>query len=340
MKFRTAIAALLLISAFTAPAAAAPLYHLAREVQLAGPVRWDYLRLDAATHRLFISHGPVVTVLDARSLKVVGALNVGSGSHGIAIDPVSGTIYADSGDKAEVIAFNPRTFAPIATIPVVRDADGMQYDPASKRIYVVGGDGQGITGIDPAENKALPTVALGGTPEFFAPDGKGALYIAINDKNEIARFDTATNTITARWPTTGCAAPTGLAVDPVKRLVFTSCRSGVMDVLNADTGAVVAVLPIGKGTDAAAFDPARSRAFSSNGVGSLSVIGDSAAPVLLGTVPTQPGARTLAVDPASGDVYTVTAKVTGMKPPQGPAGRPYFTFAPDSLELLVYAPAG
>ncbi|MDR3505370.1 MAG: YncE family protein [Acidocella sp.] len=321
------------------PASAAPLYHLVKTIPLPGAVKWDYLRVDDANHRLFVSHGTEVTVLDTRSGKIIGKLDVTTGSHGIAIDPVSGTIYADSGDNAQVIAFNPKSFAPIATAKVVEDADGMQYDPASKKIFVVGGDGNGITAINPVDNKAAPTVALGGSPEFFTPDGKGALYIAINDKNEIARLDTATSTITARWPTTGCTEPTGVAIDEAKRLVFTSCHSGVMDVLNADTGAVVATLPIGKGTDAAAYDATRHRAFSSNSEGSLTVIDDSAAPKLLGTVPTKPGARTLAVDPASGDIYTVTAKVTGVTPASGPNGRPHYSFAPGSLELLVYAPS-
>jgi DNA-binding beta-propeller fold protein YncE len=340
MKIKSLLPALAVTSLLATPAAAAPLYHLVKTVPLGGGVKWDYLHFDAPTHRLYISHGTEVTVVNTRGDRVIGELNVQGGSHGIAVAPVTGDIYADSSTQNVAYAFNPKTFAVLATIPVVEDADGMAYDPASKRVFNVGGDGNGVTPIDPATNKAAPTIALGGAPEFLGADGAGSLYVNINDKNELVRIDTATDQITARWPTTGCVEPTGLAIDPAKRLIFSSCHSGVMDVFNADTGAVVATLPIDKGTDSAAFDPKRHRAFSANSVGTISVISDvGATPVLLGTVKTAPGARTMAVDPANGYIYTVTATVTKVTPATSPNGHPHFTFAPGSLKLLVYAPA-
>lgn len=339
MKRSPCLPALALTALLSAPAGAAPLYHLVKTVPLGGGVRWDYLQFDAPAHRLFISHGTEVTVVDTHSDNIIGALNVQAGSHGIAIDPVSGGIYADNGKQNTAYMFDPKTFLSRATIPVLQDADGMAYDPASKQIFTAGGDGNGVTPIDPATNKPAPTIALGGAPEFLAADGAGSLYVNINDKNELVRIDTATDRITARWPTTGCTEPTGLAIDTVKRLVFSSCHSGVMDVLNADTGAVVATLPIGKGTDSAAFDPQRHRAFSANSTGTISVISDAGAtPALLGAVPTAPGARTMAVDPASGYIYTVTGTVTKFVPATTPDGHPHFTFAPGSLKLLIYAP--
>ncbi len=340
MTFRSLIAAIALSCLLSTPAAAAPLYHLVKTIKLPGAVKWDYLHFDAPSHRLYISHGNEVTVVDTQTDQVVGALAGLPGSHGIAVDPVTGDVYADSAAKRQAVAFNPHTFKPLASMKVVRDADGMAYDPAQKRIFVVGGDGQALTPIDPATNKALADIALGGTPEFLVADGKGSLYVNINDKNEIARIDTKSGKIIARWPTAPCRAPTGLAMDRARRLLFSSCHSGVMAVMNADTGTLIAALPIGVGTDAAAYDPVRHRAFSSNADGTLSVISDAGAkPSLLGTVKTRFGARTLAVNPATGVLYTVTAKVVSETPPAKPDGRPRFTFVPGSLELLAYAPA-
>ncbi len=320
------------------PAAAAPLYRLAATLPLGGAVKWDYLKLDAPHHRLFISHGAEETVVDLRSLKIIGQLAGLPGSHGIAIDPATGIIWADSAQKRQAIAFDPVTFKPQAAVPVVLDADGMDYDPASRTIFVSGGDGDALTPINPATRKAYADIPLGGSPESFLADGKGALYVNIIDKNEIIRVDTRTRAITAHWPTTGCIAPTGLAMDAARRLLFTSCRGGTLDVLNADTGAVLATFPIGKATDSAGYDPVRHRAFSANGDGTLTVIGDSAAPRMLGTVPTEPGARTMAVEPGNGDVLTVTARITSVTPATTTDGHPHYTFAPGSLKLLVYAP--
>ena len=339
MKLRTTLTALALAAGFVTQAAAQPLYHLVKTVPLGGSMNWDYLHFDAPSHRLYISHGSQVTVVDTSTDKIVGRLAGLPGSHGIAIDPVTGNAYADSRKKNVTIAFNAKTLAPMASIPVAAGADGMQYDPASGQVFVGNGDSSALTPIDAATNKAEKDIKLVGSPEFFAPDGAGALYVNLSDKNELVRINTATDKITGQWPTTGCAVPTGLAIDTAKHLVFSSCRSGVMDVFNTATNAVIATLPIGEGTDAAAYDAVRHRAFSANADGTLTVIDDTAAPHVLGVVKTQPGARTLAVDPASGDIYTVTGTVTKIVPATTPYGRPHFPFVPGSLKLLVYAPS-
>lgn len=338
MKFFRIAYLALSVSLPAMPACAAPLYRLVASVPLGGGVKWDYLTVDAKTHRLFVAHGTEVTVVDLQRRQVIGSLTGLPGSHGIVIDPGTGDIWADSTQKSAAIVFDPQGFKPLASVPVVQDADGMAYDPAAKTIYVSGGDGQALTPINPATRVAYADIPLGGAPEFFLADGKGSLYVNINDKNEIVRIDTARNIITARWPTPGCVEPTGLAFDAEKRLLFTSCHGGTMDVLNADTGAVIAILPIGKGTDAAAYDVARQRAFSSNGDGTLTVIDNRTVPKLLGTVQTARGARTMALDPVNGDVLTVTATVTGSTPASTPQGHAHYSFAPGSTKLLIYAP--
>ena len=335
LKTLTALAVLLA----PLPAAAQTLYHLAAVVKLSGATKWDYLKLDKPTGRLFISHGTEELVVNPATRQVVGRLSGLPGSHGVAFDPATGEIWADSATKSVATVFDPHSLAPLASVPVLDDADGMAYDPASRTIFVSGGDGHGLTPINPATRTAYPTIALGSAPEAFAPDGQGNLYVAMVEANEVARVDTRTRQVTARWPTTGCLAPTGLALDEARGRIFVSCRGGSLDVLDERTGRVMVTLPIGKGTDGAAFDPVRQRAFSANGEGTISVIDTRpAVPKLLATLHTEPGARTLAVDPRSGDLFTVTAKVAATIAPATPQGRTHYRFVPGTLALYIYAP--
>ncbi|HQT64329.1 MAG: hypothetical protein B7Z75_04805 [Acidocella sp. 20-57-95] len=323
----------------TAEAQAKPPYVLTKTIALGGATKWDYLYFDAPSQRLFISHGDQVQVLNGKTGALIGTLTGLPGSHGIAVDPQTGIIYADSAKNQTVTLFDAKSFKPIKSLPVAEDADGMVYDPASHQIFVVGGDGNAITPVNTKTQKQLPDIALGGTPEFLAADGKGSLYVNINDKNTIVRIDTATNAITATWPTAPCVSPTGLAIDKVHRLLFSSCHSGVMLVMNADTGQVVGTLPIGTGTDAAAYDAVRKRVFSSNADGTLNIITGSAPQNFTDiSMATAEGARTLAVDPRTGRIYLVTATVVSKTPPATPGGRPHYEFAPGSVRLLIFDP--
>jgi DNA-binding beta-propeller fold protein YncE len=335
-----AVAALALPLAAVGHAQPAPLYTLTQSIPLPGGVKWDYLHFDAPTARLYISRGSEIAVVNTSTDQLVGTLGRLPGSHGIAVDPATGLIYADSATNRQAVAFNPQTFKPVATAPVVLDADGMAYDAPSKQIYVAGGDGNAVTPISTVTRKPAADIPLGGAPEFLASDGAGSLYVNINDKDEIIRIDTAKNTITARWPTAPCQSPTGLAIDPATRRLFSSCHSGVAVVLDADTGRLVATLPIGKGTDAAAFDPARKRFFSSDSDGTLTVVAENSADdfSVLGNVKTALGARTMAADPATGRIFLVTGTVTKTIPPKAPNDHPHYTFAPGSVKLLIFSP--
>jgi DNA-binding beta-propeller fold protein YncE len=336
-----AAAALALRLAVGANAQPAPLYTLTQSIPLPGGLKWDYLHFDAPTARLYISRGTEVAVVNTKTGQLIGAITGLPGSHGIAVDPATGLVYADSALNPRAVAFDPNTFKPVATAPVVLDADGMTYDAPSKQVYVAGGDGNAVTPINTVTHKPAADIPLGGAPEFLASDGAGSLYVNINDKNEIVRIDTATNTITARWPTAPCESPTGLAIDPATRRLFSSCHSGVAVVLDADTGRLVATLPIGKGTDAAAFDPEKKRFFSSNSDGTLTVVAENSADSfsVLADVKTALGARTMAVDPATGRIFLVTGTVTKTTPPKTPNDHPHYTFAPGSVKLLIFSPA-
>jgi DNA-binding beta-propeller fold protein YncE len=341
MKYLPLFAACLTLCSAPHPAAAAPLYHLVQTVPLGGGIKWDYLHFDPASDRVYVSHGDEVTVVDAKTGRVAGALAGLPGSHGISVDPVSKLVYADSAGRGVVVAFDPATLRPVASAKVLLDADGVTYDPFSRQVFVSGGDGDGFTPVSAVTHQAAPNIDLGSSPEFHVADGRGSVYVDLVDADEIARIDSVKNTVVARWPVAPCEHPKGLAIDSTTRRLFASCANGLAVVMDADDGKILASLPIGKGTDAARFDPSHKRFLSANGDGTLTVVAERGADdfAVIGTVNTAPGARTLAVDPRTGEVFLVTARVTKAIPPAGPGDHPHYTFAPGSLRLLVFAPA-
>ena len=335
--FRSAM--LLMLLATTAASGATPAYSITKTIPLGAPDRWDYLTLDAASHRLFVSHLDHTDILDAKTGAQLGKLAGLNGAHGQAV-AADGTIWADSGKTAKVTAFDPKTLAATATLPAGTDADAVIADPSGKVVAVMNGDGKSVTLVDTATRMVRADVALGGEPEFAAADNAGHIYINLASTKEIAVIDTVQTVVSARYAVPGCTSPHGLAMDAQTRRLFVSCVNAVLQVVDADNGHVLQTLPIGHGTDAAAFDPGRHLVFSSNGEGSLSVFHEDAHGALtsLGDVPTLPGARTMAVDPESGRIFLVTAELDGTQPPPE-GGRVHYKFKPGSVKLLFLDPA-
>ena len=316
-----------------------PTYTLVASIPLGAPDRWDYVVFDPATQRAYVAHADAVTVVDTAALAVVGSLAGLDGAHGTAPVPSLGKVFADSGRTGKVTDYDARTLAATATIKAVGDADGMIYDPASDQVVVLGGDSASAGFINPHTDQLAATLPLGGSAEGAAVDGRGTMFVAISDRDEVAVVDTGARRVTARWPLPGCHNPHGVALDPATARLFVSCPAGQMAVLDSHDGRETALLPIGKGTDSAAFDPAHGVALSSDGDGTLGVVAETATGVqALGTVATLPGARTMAVDPATGRVFIAAATASGTEPPRTPGGRPRLTYVPGSLRLLVYAP--
>ncbi|MGE4482735.1 hypothetical protein [Acidocella sp.] len=320
--------------------AAAPAYSLAQSIPLMGSVKWDYLHFHAATGQLFIAHGKEVTVVDTGTGEVKGNVTGLHGTHGIAFDPATGQGYTDSSGTKTLSVFNPATLQVSKTLPSLDDTDGMVFDAASHDIFVAAGNSQAVLVLDPASDKETK-IDLPGKPEYLVPDGQGQLYVALNDKNQIASIDTKTATLSATWALPGCEAPTGMAMDAATNRIFTSCQNGKLAVVNAMNGKEVALLPIGKGSDSAAFDAKRKLIFSANSIGTLSVIREIDADhfKVLPAVKTQIGARTLAVDEANGDVFLVTGTPEGKGIVKHAGFAPRYKFAPGSLRVLVYKPA-
>jgi YVTN family beta-propeller protein len=323
-----------------------PGYHVTQTVPLGLPDRWDYLTYDPASHRVYVSHGDHLTVVDGHSGAIVGQVEgLPGGTHGIGIVTANSRGYTDDGRAGEAASFDLGTLKVQQHIKAGQDADAIAYDAASGHIFVVEGDPGTVTVIDPKADRVIATIEAGGKLEFAAADGKGKLYVNGEEKKEIVRIDTRTNQVDAHWPIPNCESPHGLAVDPASHRVFSSCVNKVLVVVNTESGATVATVPIGAGSDAAAFDSKRKLVFSSNGRdGTLSVIQekDPNTFVPLGEVKTAITARTMAVDPESGRIYLVAADIdpTPAAPaaasPPGPPRRP--AFIAGSTKLLFLDP--
>lgn len=299
----------------------APAYHLVQSVSLGAPAKWDYVVFDAPSHRVYAAHSTEIVVVDSNSGAVVGRVPGIVGAHGIAVVPEIGRGYASNGKKASVTVFDLVTLKALGEIPCAEDSDAVVFDLASRRVLVMNGDAHSITVIDPASDRAVATIALPGQPEYAVADGRGDLFVNIVDRAEIVRVAIATATITAAWPIPACERPHGLTMDRGSRRLFSSCANSHLAVLDADSGRSVAGLAIGKGSDAAVFDPIRRLVFSSNGSGTVSVVAEAEAESFrsLGEVPTFPGARTMAEDPETGRLFLVAAENDGAR-------------------LLIYAP--
>lgn len=342
MSFKFAFGMALAVALAAGAAAADPVYTLAKVVPLGAPDRWDYLFFDPSAKRVYVSHGDEVTVVDGESGAVIGALGDQPGSHGVTVIPALKRGFADSAKNKTVTIFDSASLKPLGTAPAGDDADGVAYDAATARVFVANGGAQALTVIDGATGKLLATVALGGEPEFLVGDGMGRIYVNMASTREIVAVDAKTLKVAQRFAISDCERPHGLAIDVANARLFSSCVNQKLMVVDAASGRIVATLPIGKGTDAAAFDPARKRIYSANGVdGTLSVIAEKSADdyALLGNVPTVKGARTMTLDPETGRVYVVAAEIDHVDPPKEPGGRPHAVFKPGTVKLYFYDPA-
>jgi YVTN family beta-propeller protein len=319
-----------------------PLYTITKTVAIGAPDRWDLLTFDAESGRVYIAHGDRVTVVDGQSGELIGNIEgFAGGTHGVAIIPGSGRGYTDEGKTGTAGSFDLKTLKALKTIKADDDADAIAFDPASGHLFVIDGDPGKITVIDTKTDTVIATVDGGGKLEIGAADGRGKLYINGEEKQEILRVDTRTNTIDTRWAMPSCKSPHGLAIDAKTRRLFSSCENNVMVVIDADSGKQIAELPIGSRSDGAAFDPGTKRAFSSNGDGTLTVIGEKSPDsfVSLGSVPTMRGARTMTLDPKSGRLYLVAADLTVNESVDPADYRHRYSVVPGSAKLLFLDPA-
>lgn len=336
---RTAILFLLAVAtAALCLSAATPNYHLLKKVTVGGEGGWDYLTLDPQGHRLFVSRGTHVMVLDAGTGAAIADIPDTPGVHGIALVPEFGKAFISNGRGNNITIVDLKTLKPTGTAEAGTNPDAIIYDPVSKRVFAFNGRSSNATAVDAATGKVAGTIPLTGKPEFAVSDGEGKVFVNIEDKHSITVIDPRKLTVTATWELTGCEEPSGLAMDRTHRVLFSGCGNKVMAIVNADTGKLITSVPIGEGVDACAFDPNTGLAFSSNGEGTLTVVQEKspASFDVVETVPTQRGARTMALDEATGNVYLITAQFGERPAPTADNPRPRPPMVPGSFTLLIF----
>ncbi len=313
----------------TAGEPAASGYHVLKTIKPGGEGRWDYLTMDSASRRLYISRATRVQVVDVDEGKLVGEIANTPGVHGIALDAKRNQGFTSNGGDNTVTVFDLKTLAEKSRVKVGTGPDGILYDPASDRVFTFNGRGKDATAVSAETGKVDGTVALGGKPESAVADEKGMIYVNLEDKDEIVAIDAKKLSVTNRWPVAPAKEPVGLSMDRSKRLLFCSCHSQHMVVMDAGSGKILATPAIGKGTDYCVYDADRTLAFSSNGDGTLTVVGEKGGKYsVLADVKTQTGARTCALDTKTHNILLATAT---MKPAAG--GRPQPE--PNSFVILV-----
>ena len=318
-----------------APASGPSGYHVVKTIPVGTAGGWDYLVVDADARRVYISHATHVIVLDADTHAVVGDIPDTQGVHGIALAPELGRGYTSNGRANTATIFDLKTLKTLATVKTGANPDAIIYDSVSKRVFTLNGRSKDATAFSAADGTLAGTLALGGKPEFAVVDGKGSIFVNIEDTAELVQFDAQKLTVLHRWPLKPCAEPTGLSIDVASHRLFAGCDNKMVAVVNADTGVVIATPAAGEGIDATAFEPATGLIFASNGEdGTLTVIHEDSPDkfTVLDTVPTKKSARTFALDPKTHNIFLPAAELD----PPGP-GEQYRRVRPGTFVILVVA---
>lgn len=287
-------------------------YVLDKKIPLTGDGGYDYLTIDKANNRLYISHGTMVNVVDLATEKQVGVIEGMKGVHGIAIVNKWNKGFISDGRANAIIAFDLKTLKTIATIPL-QDANGPDaiiYDPFSDKVFSFNGESNNSSVVDPNTMKQVTTIALGGAPEFAVPDGKGKMYNNLEDKSSMNIIDTKTMKVTKTFSLAPCGGPTGVALDLKNSRAFSVCRENKgMSVVDITSGKVVATVPIGAGVDAVAYDAETKLIFCSNGDGTTTIIKQASANdySVVQTLNTQVRAKTLTLDAQTHKIYLSVA---------------------------------
>ncbi len=331
----------MLLGVAGAAAAATPAqdWAVVQRWKVGGVGSWDYLTLDTAGQRLFLTRSDHVDVVNTDSGKIIGTIPNTQGVHGIALDEASNRGYTSNGRADSVTVFD------LASLKVVREGpvsghnpDAILYEPTGKHVFTFNGKSKDVTVLDATSLAVVATLPVPDKPEFAVDDGAGQIFVNIeSEPGQMVVIDSRHLTIKATWQLPGCNSPSGLALDRTHRRLFSVCDDKVMAVTDADTGKQVAKVKIGEGPDAVAYDAKRGLVFSSNGEGTLSVVKQESPAhyAVVSSVATQPGARTMALDSAHGKVYTVSSDF-GPPPaatPERPHPRP--TPLPDTFVVLV-----
>ncbi len=315
-------------------------YHQLKKIGIPGDGFWDYLIADSATGRVFVSHGTEVDVVDSKKGEVMGKIDGLKLVHGIALAPEFNRGFISDGAANQVVVFDLTTLAKVGEVGAGMNPDGIIYDPATKRVFAFNGRSASATVVDAEKGTLAGTVTLEGKPEFPAPDGKGHVYVNIEDKSEVMDIDAMALAVVHKWPLAPCEEPSGMAMDTKTRRLFSGCGNKLMAVMDADTGKVVTTVPIGGGVDSTWFDPGTKYVLNSCGQdGVLTVIHEDSPDkyTVVENVKTEKGARTMALDRETHNIYLAVAQVEILPPAAGDAkGRPRRKMTPGTFGLLEF----
>jgi YVTN family beta-propeller protein len=324
--------------AFDAHAASAkPNYALRETFHLPGATHWDLMAYDSKNHRLFVTRGDSLDIFDTATKKIIGSIPT-AGAHGVALASELGKGFVSNGKANTVTIFDLATLKGIATVPTGTKPDALAYDDFTQRVFVANADSSDMTVINAKDGTVVETIKLMGQPEYAVVDGKGKLFVNLEDKSQIVVLDTKDLKIVSRYDLApNCDGPRGLAIDAARNRLVSVCANKNMLIVDAGNGKIIDTLPIGQHSDAATFDAAKNLAFSSNGDGTLSVVGlaEDGHYKVLETVETKPTARTMALDPLSHTIYLVAAETEGFDPSteQHPEPRPHIK--PHTFMVLI-----
>jgi DNA-binding beta-propeller fold protein YncE len=315
-------------------------YHLLKRIPLGaaegGGEYFDYITVDAAARRVYLSHGTEVKVLDADSGAVVGNITGLKRDHGVALVPQLGRGFISDGDAGHVVIFDLKTLQTIGQVKAEADADSIIYDPASKRIFVFNGRPKSSTVIDPAKGTVVATLSLGGAPEQAVADGKGMIYDNLEDTNEVIAIDSRTLQIKARWPVAPAGQPVSMAMDRLHRRLFIGGRGPkLFVVMDADSGKIIGQpFPIGDRVDSNVYDDATALVASSTREGTIHIFHEDSPDKfsLVETVKTEFGAKTMALDPKAHNLFVDTSDFG----PPAAATKQQPRAIPGTFRLLIY----
>ena len=338
------VAVVLSLGAVTVAVAATGGYHLLKKysfgaAQLSTREYFDYITVDSAARRVYLSHGTEIKVIDADSGTLIGNITGLKQDHGVALAHEFGRGFISDGAQGKVAIFDLKTLKVVGEAKAADDADCVVYDPASKRVFVMEGNPNALTAIDAKSGNVVGTVQLGGSPEFAVADGQGTVYINLESKSEVVALDSRALTIKSRWPVAPAGGPTALAMDKEHRRLFSAGREPQMlVVMDADSGKVLKSFPISGGVDAAAYDTETGLIFASTREGVLHVFHEDSPDAFseVETVKTEYGAKTMGLDTKTHNVFLDTADFR--QPSSSGSGQrgPRRAAVPGTFRVLIY----
>ena len=313
-------------------------YKVSKKINIAGDEGWDYLSVDNANQNLFVSHGSVVNVIDLKTDQTIATIQDAKGVHGIAIANDLNKAFISCGKDNTVSVINLKTFELIEKIKIEgQKPDAILYDQFSHYVLTYNAKSSDATVIDANTNKVVKTIPLGGKPEFSVTNTKGLIYVNIEDKNEIKTIDTKTLEVMNTWSISPGDEPSGLALDIQNNILFSVCSNKTMVIVDATTGKIIQIVPIGDGCDGVAFDAKKKMIFSSNGEGSITAVKEESNKkfTVVETINTQKGARTIAINPTTSQLYLSTAAFGAKPEPTTEKPKPRAGLVPNSFTVLV-----